>query len=450
MASSAVGLIVAGLLVLANAFFVASEFAIVKIRQTRLEQLAADGHKRAKAALAISKRLDAYLSANQLGITLASLALGWIGEPAFSDLIEPPLEAIVGATAATAASHTIAVTISLIIITFLHTVFGELAPKSLAIQLTEPVVLWTARPLRAFYLVAFPVIWVLNQASNIVLKLLRLRPASEAELVHSPEELRLLLQHVPLEAGPRRLMDRLFDYSHRIARHVMALRRDVVCVTAGQPLSEVLRVIQQTQYTRYPVLDSDGNRVIGYLHIKDLVGAVLSGREASITDLMRTPIFASEDTPLDLLRREFQRRRTLIAIIQGPDKSFSGIVTMEDLLEEFVGEIQDEQDVGEVPPLVQSPDGRFEADGRITLDVVEREIGLRLPAVPDGVETLGGYLVSQFARTPRPGDSVNAGGYRLTITEVKDRRIHRLRGEPLVEPGAKASSGDRAGSRPSP
>jgi CBS domain containing-hemolysin-like protein len=438
--SPAVGLIVAGVLVLANAFFVASEFAIVKIRQTRLEQLVSEGNGRAKTALSIAKRLDAYLSANQLGITLASLALGWVGEPAFAHVIEPMLEAVVGSAAATAAAHTISVAFSFTIITFLQTVFGELAPKSLAKQLTEPLALWTAGPLRAFYVVMFPLIWVLNQASNVVLRLLGLKPASEAELVHSPEELRLVLQHVPLEAGPRRLMDRIFDYSHRIARHVMTLRRDVVCVTSGQPIAEVLRIIQQAQYTRYPVLDADGNRVVGYLHIKDIVNAVISGRETSITDLMRTPIFASEDTPLDLLRREFQRRRTLIAIIQGPDKSFTGVVTMEDLLEEFVGEIQDEQDVGELPPLVQSPDGRFEADGRITLDVVERELTLRLPDVPTSVETLGGYLVSQFARTPRPGDSVNAGGYRLTVTEVKDRRVHRLRGEPLVEPGPDESS----------
>jgi CBS domain containing-hemolysin-like protein len=434
--SPAVGLLVAAILVFANAFFVASEFAIVKIRPTRLEQLAGKGNVRARTALAITRRLDAYLSANQLGITLASLALGWVGEPAFAHLIEPLFAGLgLGDTATSAAAHTVSVAVSFAIITFLHTVFGELAPKSLAIQLTEPVALWTAAPLRAFYIIMFPLIWVLNQASNLTLRLLRLKPASEAELVHSPEELRLVLQHVPLEAGARRLMDRLFDYTHRIARHVMTLRRDVVCVTAGQPFDEVLRVIQQNQYTRYPVLDPEGARVIGYLHIKDLVATVISGRQASITDLMRTPLYASEDSPLDLLRREFQRRRTLIAIIQGSDRSFSGIVTMEDLLEEFVGEIQDEQDVGEQLPLVQGEGGRFEADGRITLDVVERELGLKLPDIPAGVETLGGYLVSQFARAPRPGDAFNAGGYRLTITEVKDRRVHRVRGEPLVEPG---------------
>ncbi len=430
--SPGVGLIVAAFLVGANAFFVASEFAIVKIRPTRLEQLASSGHARAKTAISISKRLDAYLSANQLGITLASLALGWIGEPAFAHLLEPALSIFGGAS--TVAAHTVSVTVGFAIITFLHTVFGEQAPKLLAIQLTEPVALMTAAPLRAFFVVMYPIIWILNRSSSLVLRLLGLKPVTEAELIHSPEEMRLVLQHVPLEAGPRRLMDRIFDYSHRIARHVMTLRRDVVCVTAGQPFDEVLRMIQQNQYTRYPVLDAEGVRVIGYLHIKDLVGAVISGRQASVTDLMRTPIYASEDTPLDLLRREFQRRRTLIAVIQGTDKSFSGIVTMEDLLEEFVGEIQDEQDVGEVPPLVLGEAGRFEADGRITLDVVARELGLRLPDVPSGVETLGGYLVSQFARAPRPGDSVNAGGYRLTVTEVKDRRVHRMRGEPLVEP----------------
>jgi CBS domain containing-hemolysin-like protein len=426
------GLIATALLVLANAFFVASEFAIVKIRPTRLQQLAREGNARARAALAITQRLDAYLSANQLGITLASLALGWLGEPAFARLIEPVFAGL-GAMS-TVAAHTVAVVISFTIITFLHTVFGELVPKSLAIQITEPVALWTAAPLRAFYIVMFPIIWVLNHAASLVLRMMGLKPASEAELVHSPEELRLVLQHVPLEAGPRRLIDRVFDYTHRIARHVMTLSRDVVVLGANQSFDVAVRTVLENQYTRYPVLDAEGARVIGYLHMKDLVAALVSGRQKSLLELVREPLYVSEETPLETLRREFQRKRTHLAVVLGPDRSFAGIVTLEDLIEEVLGEIQDEQDVGEVPPIVRAADGRFEADGRLTLDVLERELDLRLPDVPEGVETLGGYVVSQFARTARVGDAVSVAGYRFTVIEVRDRRAHRVKGEPLARP----------------
>lgn len=428
-------LLITAVVVLANAFFVASEFAFVKIRPTRLQELARQGQRRARLLIGITNQLPAYLSASQLGITVASLTLGWIGEPAIAALLRPYLESWMGG-ASDRTVHTVAAAISLTAITFLHMVLGEQAPKALAIQRTEPVALWTAVPLRVFYTLTYPLIWFLNGASSLLLRALRLPPPSEAEMLHSPDELRLVLQHVRLEPGARRLIDRVFDYTHRVARHVMTLRRDVVVLTAGRPFDENLRHAVAHQYTRYPLVDPRTDQVIGYVHLKDIVTALASGKlPQRMRDIARQPIYVSEETRLEWLRREFQRRRVHIAIVLGEGDRFVGIVTMEDLIEEFVGEIQDEQDVGEVPPLVQGPDGRFEADGRITLDVVERELGLKLPDIPAGVETLGGYLVSQFARAPRPGDSFNAGGYRLTIAEVKDRRVHRVRGEPLVEPG---------------
>ncbi|HUS66814.1 MAG TPA: hemolysin family protein, partial [Kofleriaceae bacterium] len=247
-------------LVLANAFFVASEFAIVKMRATRLVELAEAGNSRARTALGISRRLDAYLSANQLGITLASLALGWIGEPAFAGIIEP-LFARLGPGAA-AASHTVAVIVGFVAITFLHTVIGELAPKSLAIQRTEPVALWTAKPLRWFYFVAYPVIWTLNAASALTLRLLRLRPASESELLHSPEEMRLVLRHVAIDPGARRLIDRVFDYTRRVARHVMTLRRDVTVLEIERTFDENVARVLEHQYTRYPLVDPTDDRVL--------------------------------------------------------------------------------------------------------------------------------------------------------------------------------------------
>jgi CBS domain containing-hemolysin-like protein len=432
--STGVALILTGVMVLANAFFVASEFAIVKIRPTRVRELVKKGGRRAKILCGITGRLDAYLSANQLGITLASLALGWLGEPALGVLLEPYLEPIGPWTGV--AARTLAFGISFAMITFLHTVIGELAPKSLALQRTEPVALWTAAPLRAFYMITYPFIWALNAAANLFLRLIGLRPASEAEMLHSPDELRLVLQHVRLEPGARRLIDRVFDYTHRVARHVMTLRRDVVTLTAGLAFSENLKAALTNQYTRYPLVDPRTDQVLGYVHLKDIVAALASGRPPKrMREIVRQPIYVSEETRLEWLRREFQRRRVHIAVVLGAGDRFVGIVTMEDLLEEFVGEIQDEQDVGEIPPIVRSPDGRFEAEGRLTLDVAARELGLQLQPVHPNIETLGAHIEAELGRPPLPGDTVESAGFRLTALEIRDGHIRRVRGQPVPAEG---------------
>lgn len=431
MMSTGAALLVSGLMVLANAFFVASEFAIVKIRPTRVQELVRGGGRRARLLSGVTTRLDAYLSANQLGITLASLGLGWLGEPAFARLLESPL-AFLG-TWTGAAAHSIALGVSFALITFLHTVIGELAPKSLALQRTEPVALWTALPLRVFYFVAFPLIWVLNTTANFFLRMMGLRPASEAEMLHSPEELRLVLQHVPIEHGARRLIDRVFDYTHRVARHVMTLRRDVVVLIAGRPFEDNLKIALANQYTRYPLCEPETDRVIGYVHLKDIVAALASGRVPKrMQEIAREPIYCSEDTRCEWLRREFQRRRVHIAVVLGPQNQFVGIVTLEDLLEEFVGEIQDEQDVGEIPPIVWSSDGRFEVDGRVTLDVAARDLRIRVTAPRPDIDTLASYVQHQLGRAARPGDAVEVESIMLTALEIRDGRIRRLRGEPVM------------------
>jgi CBS domain containing-hemolysin-like protein len=425
-----IALALTAVMVLANAFFVASEFAFVKIRPTRLQQLVREGSRRARLLIGVTGQLPAYLSASQLGITVASLSLGWLGEPAVASLLRPwLLRAGVGSDRTL---HTLAATVSLVLITFMHTVLGELAPKAIAIQRTEGVALWAVVPFRAFYLVTQPVVWTLKVASGLVLKLLRLPPASEAEMLHSPEELRLVLQHVPLDPGARRLIDRVFDYTHRVARHVMTLRRDVVTLEAGRPFDDNLRIALANQYTRYPLVEPGTDRVVGYVHLKDIMAAVASGkRPQRMRELVREPIYASEDTRLEWLRREFQRRRVHIAVILGPGHAFTGIVTLEDLVEEVLGEIQDEQDAEEIPPIVRKPDGSFEADGRLTLDVAARELGLQFPAVPPQVETLGGFIITQLPELPVPGDVIEAVGYRWTVLDVRDRRIRRLRAAPL-------------------
>ena len=229
--------------------------------------------------MTITSQLPAYLSASQLGITLASLSLGWLGEPAFAEILRPLIAKMGSVSDRTV--HTLAAAVSLTLITFLHTVLGELAPKALAIQQTESIALWAAVPFRVFYVLAFPLIWTLKGAAFLVLRLLRLPPASEAEMLHSPEELRLVIQHVQLDPGARRLIDRVFDYTHRVARHVMTLRRDVVTLEAGRPFDDNLRIAVANQYTRYPLVEPGTDRVIGYIHLKDIVAALASGRRPS-------------------------------------------------------------------------------------------------------------------------------------------------------------------------
>jgi CBS domain containing-hemolysin-like protein len=433
-------LAITALVVLANAFFVAAEFAFVKIRPTRLQQLATEGSSRARLLLRITKHLPSYLSASQLGITLASLTLGWLGEPVIETFLRPLL--IRYGVDSERTLHTLAPAISLGLITFLHTVLGELAPKALAIQRTEGVAMWTAWPFRVFYLLSSPINWFLSGAARLTLRLLGLPPASEAEMLHSPEELRLVIQHVSLEPGARRLIDRVFDYTHRVARHVMTLRRDVVTLTAGLPFDDNLRIALANQYTRYPLVEPGTDRVVGFVHLKDIVSTLASGKRPQLMrEIAREPIYATEDTPLEWLRREFQRRRVHIAIILGPKHAFTGIVTLEDLVEEVLGEIQDEHDAGEIPPIIRKPDGSFDVDGRLTLDVAARELGVVFPAVPPEIETVGGFILTQLPGRAVPGDVVESAGYRFTILDVRDRRIRRLAGEPLA-PGEGGSSSD--------
>jgi CBS domain containing-hemolysin-like protein len=429
---SSLALALTGLLVVANAFFVASEFSIVKIRPTRVKELAAQGRRRARLLSGILGRLDAYISTSQLGITLASLALGWIGEPTFARMIEPHLGEMGRWTDITV--RTLGLGISFSVITFLHVVLGELVPKSLALQLAEPIALWTAAPLRAFYLLLFPIVWVLKTSANLLLRIFGLKPASEAEALHSPNELRMVLQHVQLDPGARRLIDRVFDYTQRVARHVMTVRRDVVVLQGGSGFQVNLKTALANQYTRYPLVHPDHDQVLGYVHIKDIVAALASSRPPDkMSEMLREPIYCQEDTRLEWLRREFQRRRVHIAIVLGTGNAFVGIVTMEDLLEEFVGEIQDEQDIGEIPPIVRAADGRFEADGRITLDVAARELKLLLQPQRPQIETLGAYIEAELNQPPQPGDTITLQGVSLTALEIRDGHIRRLRGVP-VEP----------------
>ena len=441
--TSVIYLAATALLVLLNAFFVAAEFAIVKMRPTRLEQLVRGGDSRAKLALKIISRLDAYLSANQLGITLASLALGWIGEPAIAVLIEPALRPL-GAWSGISA-HGISVALALLVITALHTIVGEQAPKSLAISRTEQTTLFAARPLYLFYVVMWPFIWLLNTSANAFVRLFGLKPAGEEEMAHTSEELRMLLASSPagLDPAMRSMLVRIFDLRRRTARHVMSLRSDASTLRAKMTIDEAVKIVNEAGYSRYPVLDDAGKHVLGYLHLRDLFDVLSGRRRASrVAELLRKPIFARETTSVERLRLDMQASQTPVAIITAPSGEFVGIVTMEDLLEEIVGEIRDENDE-EVPPIHRRGGGIVDVDGRVLLSDLERDAGIVLSPEVKSIETVGGYMLARLARPAEAGARVECDDYTLVAVDVAGRRVRRVRVVPSEKPRPKDEDQER-------
>jgi CBS domain containing-hemolysin-like protein len=414
------------LLVLLNAFFVAAEFSLVKVRPTRLEQLIRGGDGRARLALKMSHRLDAYLSTTQLGITLASLGLGWVGEPALARFFEPRLAALGGM--AGAASHGIAFAIAFFTITSLHTIVGEIVPKSIAIQRSEQVILVSVRLLHAFYLLAWPVVWLLNKGANGFIRLFGMEPAGEEAIMHTSEELRMILAQSPAGLDPtlRSMLVRIFDLRRRTARHVMSLRSDAATLRGSMTIDEAVRIVGDAGYSRYPVLDQLGN-VMGYLHLRDLFDVMRGRRKATrVAELIRKPIFAQETISVERLRVEMQARQIPVAIITSPNNEFVGLVTIEDLLEEIVGEIRDENDE-EVPPIHRRGGGIVDVDGRVLLADLERDASIELRPEMKTVETLGGYIIARLEHPAKVGERVECEALTLVVIDVAGRRVRRVR-----------------------
>jgi len=418
-------LLLAALLVFLNAFFVAAEFAIVKVRSTRVQELVREGVRGSAAAQNAIQNLDAYLSATQLGITLASLGLGWIGEPAFANLVTPLLGAV--GIWSEKIVHSISLTLAFTLITFLHIVLGELAPKSLAIRRPEEMSLLVSPPLRLFYRVFYPALWFLNASSSFFLRMLYIAPASESELAHSEEELRLLLAEShrigTLSASKRKLLENVFDYTRRSAKHIMVPRADIVHLSLLRSLSENLETIRQTQHTRYPLCRDDIDHVVGMIHAKDLFQPVDGLHDATdLLKLKRDILFVPESRPLELLQRDFQQRRVHMAIVVDEYGGTSGLVTLEDILEEIVGEIQDEFDT-EAPRMESTPDG-YVVDGLVLLEEIASRLGIAVPEHESS--TLGGFVIARLGRMARIGDLVALDGYTAKVVEMKGRRVSKL------------------------
>jgi CBS domain containing-hemolysin-like protein len=335
------------LLVLINGFFVAAEFALVKIRRTRLEELSQQGNKRAELALKIVSSFDTYLGATQLGITLASLALGWLGEPAVASLLEPLIFAYFPGTFWLV--HTASITIGFIIITFLHIVLGELVPKSMAIQRSESLALFVVWPLYFFHKLGYPVIVLFNKTARVILALFGFEPTSNAELAHSEDELRMLVSASHrggvLDQMESELLDNVFDFADRLAREVMVPRQDMTCLFTDDTFEENMQVVKDTGHTRYPLCEDDKDHVIGMVHIRDLMDLDINGgKEQDLRIVMREILVVPEGMSVAKLLQVMRRKRTHLAVVADEYGGTAGLVALEDVLEEIVGDIEDEHD----------------------------------------------------------------------------------------------------------
>jgi putative hemolysin len=428
--SSSLGLLAVVVLVVANGFFVATEFAIVAVRRSRLDQLVAEGNQAAVTARDIVGHLDAYIAACQLGITMASLALGWIGEPAFSHLIEPPLARLFGDAAPTM-GHGVAAGISFAIITALHIVIGELAPKGLALQKPEATTLWITRPIRLFYLVFRWPIHALNAVGNSVLRVAGLSPASGHEMVHSVEELRVLVTGMQragvVEASEARIASRAFQFGELSAGALMTPRTELEALPASASRDEVLELARHTKHNRILLYDGSLDNIVGMLPLRVLFGVLDGPAEFDARKLARpVPVIPATRAADDLLE-DMRATGSQLAVVLDEFGGTAGLITLEDLLEALVGHIPDEPTAQPPAPAAALED--MVLDGLLRLDEFEELTQLRLPAqLREAVETLGGLVMLQLDRIPEPGDEVEiAPGWRMQVEQMDGRRVQAVR-----------------------
>jgi len=405
-------LIGVALLVLINGFFVVSEFAIVKVRDTRIAELKALGSRRAAVADHIVNNLDAYLAATQLGVTLASMGLGWLGAEAFSAVFGVAMNPVVAAI------------VAFVLVSFLTIIFGELVPKSVAIRKAERATLLIALPLRWFYLATRPITWLMYIAAAGVLALFRIQPASERDLAHSEEELRMILE-ASQEVGhidevEQTLMRRALTFGDQSVSDIMVPRTELAALPTSLTVARAIDEVAETNHTRYPAYEGDVDNVVGYVHVKELYRAPL---DQSIRRLLRPITFIAESSSIELALQRFQSTRTPLALVVDEHGGTAGIVTIQDVVEELIGEVQDE--FAREEPAIQEVEGLgYSVDGAARIDDLEQLLGLHIPE--EGFPTLGGRVFERLQRRPKIGDEVDLGNYHAKVTDVDGMRIGRV------------------------
>jgi CBS domain containing-hemolysin-like protein len=408
-----------------NGFFVAAEFALVRVRESRIQQLEQEGSARAVVVRDALRDLDGYLSVCQVGITMASLGLGWIGEPAVAHLIEPVLHAI-GVTSERAVSI-ISFVVGFAIITYAHLVFGEQAPKYFSIQKAERTALWISRPLKIFLILFRPLVWLVNASTNFILRPWGIKLGEEME-AHSEEELRIMISSAAasgeLEPEERDYLNNVFDFGDRVAREIMVPRPDIEALSVDMPLPEMVDAAVFGRYTRYPLYEGDLDHILGAVHVKDLLRAARENPDDfDIKTIIRDCLVVPENKPIEQILKEFQKRKLQMAIVIDEWGSVEGLITIEDIVEELVGEIQDEFDEGEAQ-IEEIGDGVYAIDGRIPITDVNEHFNLDLPH--EDFDTIGGYVLGVLGRPPEPGDTVEADGVTLHVKSVDGPRVSML------------------------
>ncbi|AYV69077.1 MULTISPECIES: hemolysin family protein [Niallia] len=411
------------ILIAFTAFFVATEFAIVKVRSSRIDQLVAEGKKGALAAKKVTTHLDEYLSACQLGITVTALGLGWIGESTFAEILEP---LFVHLSIGTALSHLIAFVISFLLVTFLHVVVGELAPKTVAIQKAELITLAFATPIIWFYRLLYPFIWLLNGSARLLTSIFGLKPASEHELAHSEEELRILMSESyksgEINKNELAYVNNIFEFDERIAKEIMVPRTEMVTISVDNTFDEIMAILEEENYTRYPLVNGDKDNVIGLINIREFLTATIQNREEiQLEEYMKPIIRVIETVPIRELLIKMQKERTHMAILLDEYGGTSGIVTAEDILEEIVGDIRDEFDEDEISDIRKIKDNHYILNGKVLISEVNDLLGTHLSE--DEVDTIGGwFLTNNFEAVE--GDILEEEGYIFKIKNIEEHHIH--------------------------
>ncbi|WP_431027917.1 hemolysin family protein [Lysinibacillus sp. LZ02] len=426
--STAINLIIFAILIALTAFFVATEFAIVKVRQSRIDQLVAEGKAGSIAAKQVTTHLDEYLSACQLGITVTALGIGMVGESTFEFILHPLFETI---GIPTDYIHWFTIAAAFAIATFLHVVVGELAPKTIAIQKAEAVTLAFAKPIKFFYKVMYPFIWLLNGSARLLLKLVGMKPASEHELSHTEEELRLLLSESyksgEINVNELKYVNNVFEFDDKIAREIMVPRTDIVGFEVNATFEEVLTQISEERYTRYPVFEGDRDTILGFLNIKDFLTLGMKNRiqpdTFKLAEFINPVIRTIETTPIHDLLQKMQKERTHIAILLDEYGGTSGMVTVEDILEELVGEIRDEFDDDEIPEVRRVGEGHYLIHSKVLLDDVAKLLYIDLEQ-PE-IDTIGGWYFTNDMDLDT-SKSIYYEGYQFSIKEKEGHQIHYL------------------------
>ena len=424
------------LLVFVTAFFVLAEFAIVKVRDTKMAELAAAGNRRARVANHIVNHLDAYLSATQLGVTVASMGLGWLGAETFRTVF-----------GYTGMAPWLAAVIAFVFVTFVTIIFGELVPKSVAIRKAEKSSLLVALPLRWFFLITRPITWLMYISAAGVLRLFHITPASERELAHSEEELRMIIE-ASQEVGhidkvEQTLMRRALTFGGQSVGDIMVPRTEMTALPTSMSVAQAIEDVAETNHTRYPVYEEDVDNIVGYIHVKDLYRAP---RDATLRRLLRPIGFIAETSNIEVVLQRFQSTRSPLTIVVDELGGTAGIVTSQDVVEELVGEIQDEFDL-EAPMLEDRGDGSYSVDGGARVDLLEEAVGLSVPE--EGFPTLGGRVFEQLQRRPQVGDQVLLGNFQARVLGVDGMRISRVLLTPVdLEAGERVRSEEAEAGEP--